>query len=143
MKESNTDSGDRDKSDSAVGWVVACLNGLLSGILANRQIPIRSLAGFETPSLVIAFVIGLLGARLGFHRFRGAWMFVAVQGALFVAAMIQYQQLQSLGGLQPFQKYEAIFLYAYLFFSGFHILAFCQRGLKNLKGLGKPPKTGE
>ena len=110
-------------------WLLAVLSGIGSVVSSKTQLPIKALTGFETPSLLIAFLLGLLGACLGFCRFSKDWLVALVLAAGFVGAMIWYDSLVHLGGLKHHEKVGAVFLYAFLFFSGTYVIAFCERGL--------------
>lgn len=119
-------------------WVLAIINGVGSLVSSKIHLPLKPLAGFETPSLLIAFIIGLLGACFGFYRFRGDKIVVLLLALGFVAAILFYHSLLSFAGLTLIEKSFAVFLYAYLFFSAMYVIAFCERGLSFLNNVIKP-----
>ena len=121
-------------------------NSLLSGLGAHYKLPISTIAGLETQSLVIALLAAAIGTICGLQSIARKRLIplLLVIGVLSVAAILKHSYILSQGGVTTIDIWLDFFLFFSIFLAIFYIftrleLAFAKL-ISTSSGNIEPPK---
>lgn len=121
--------------------VFGLFNALLSALVSYNKLPIATIAGLESESVVVAVIAAAIGTILGLQSISNKRLKIAliIIGVLFVLALLYYRYILSYGGATTFEIGIAFLLFFYIFVVMFYIFTHLERALAKLVSRGHPP----